>query len=97
MVYEAKSLDDQKDYACKSISKAKLVTKVSAMISMLAWRLTSSALTAAVFLCLLRTRKIKVHIQLARLALLCNRRMWQTYRERLRFSTSFLIMPTLQS
>ena len=31
MVYEAKSLDDQKDYACKSISKAKLVTKVSTM------------------------------------------------------------------
>ena len=30
MVYEAKSLDDHKDYACKSISKAKLVTKVSA-------------------------------------------------------------------
>ena len=29
MVYEAKSLDDHKDYACKSISKAKLVTKVS--------------------------------------------------------------------
>ena len=28
MVYEAKSLDDHKDYACKSISKAKLVTKV---------------------------------------------------------------------
>ena len=28
VVYEAKSLDDHKDYACKSISKAKLVTKV---------------------------------------------------------------------
>ncbi|CAK0733939.1 hypothetical protein CVIRNUC_000358 [Coccomyxa viridis] len=27
VVYEAKSLDDHKDYACKSISKAKLVTK----------------------------------------------------------------------
>ena len=31
VVYEAKSLDDHKDYACKSISKAKLVTKVPTM------------------------------------------------------------------
>ena len=33
VVYEARSLDNQKDYACKSISKAKLVTKVSTMSS----------------------------------------------------------------